>query len=284
MAANKDFNDKLNNQQTTTKKKTKLKKQVIKDLDERPVHTPFVTSFNRKKTKDGIEITSAVLKRYYSVIDAEIYFQNEYVEDISDITWNIKQNMMPLFGYNSYVYDEVARGSRIIYGSFDINFISPNYLFDLLRRLDDNMIRYVKSYVLHKPSVKNQEVQQQYDIRLQGTRENDKHDPIWDKTFDIDIIFGQTTNVGEPCHVILEGVSLIDCTTVLSAYAANGSYIQGGPPLLQERYNFLARDITTLSYEGYRSSFDVGDSSYGKQYHGKYRDENGNVITGGNDI
>lgn len=54
--------------------------RAIKDLDKRPIHTPYITSFNRKKTENGIEITSAVLKRYYSVIDAEIYLKTNMLK------------------------------------------------------------------------------------------------------------------------------------------------------------------------------------------------------------
>ncbi len=80
--------------------------KAVKDLDKRPIHTPYITTFQKEKTKNGdIQITSAELKRYYSVIDAEIYFQNYFVEDVSDINWAITQNVMPLFGYNSYIYD-----------------------------------------------------------------------------------------------------------------------------------------------------------------------------------
>lgn len=98
---------------------------------------------------------------------------------------------MPLFGYNSYIYDEVARGSRLIRGTFNINFISPNYLFDLLNRLDESMITNLSSYLVHAPSVKAGEVVGQIDTSLEGVRTNAATAPIWNKTFDIDVIFGE---------------------------------------------------------------------------------------------
>lgn len=214
--------------------------RAIKDLDKRPIHTPYITSFNRKKTNNGIEITSAVLKRYYSVIDAEIYFENEYVEDIADINWSIVQNVIPLFGYNSYIYDEIARGSRLIRGTFNMNFISPNYLFDLLNKLEDTMITNLSSYLVHAPSVKAGEVTGVIDKTLKGNRNNTTTVPIWNKTFDIDIIFGEKTGIGDPVHIILNGVALQSCSTVLSGYAA------GTPPVIQEQYSFIAKDIQTI--------------------------------------
>ena len=109
-------------------------------LDQRPIHTPYVTTYHRRKTANGFSIDSAYLKRYFSMIDAEIFFGNEYVEDLATIDWSVNQNALPIFGYNSYTYDEVARGSRIISGSFTINFTSPNYLFDILKTAEEDSI------------------------------------------------------------------------------------------------------------------------------------------------
>ena len=212
----------------------------VKDLDKRPIHTPYITSFKQAKTKDGITITSAVLKRYYSVIDAEIYFQNEFVEDIADINWGISQNVVPLFGYNSYIYDEVARGSRLLHGTFSLNFISPNYLFDLLANIQGTSITNLSSYLTHPKSVKAGEIYGSIDSSLQGKREAPDHAPIWDKTFDIDVIFGQKTGVGDPVHILLEGVAIQSSTLIMSAYSA------GTPPIVQEQYSFIARDVQTI--------------------------------------
>ena len=108
------------------------KKQDPNYLDRRPAWIDTNTEYHRVKTANGISVDSAYIKRYYSVIDAEVYFGNEYVEDVCDINWSIRQNVTPLFGYNSYTYDDVARGNRLIVGNFLINFTSPNYLFSIL--------------------------------------------------------------------------------------------------------------------------------------------------------
>lgn len=215
--------------------------KAVKDLDKRPIHTPYITTFQKEKTKNGdIQITSAELKRYYSVIDAEIYFQNYFVEDVSDINWAITQNVMPLFGYNSYIYDEVARGNRLIQGTFNINFTSPNYLFDLLNKIDGSLITDLNSYLTHAPSIKGKEVVGAINTSLFGKREYPDKGPLWNKTFDIDIIFGEKTGINDPVHIIIEGVAIQSCHNVLSGYCA------GTLPIIQEQYSFIARDITTI--------------------------------------
>lgn len=40
---------------------------------------------------------------------------------------------MPLYGYNSFTFDEVAVGARMIQGTFIINYLIPNYLAKLVR-------------------------------------------------------------------------------------------------------------------------------------------------------
>ena len=187
------------------------KKKVKYSLDTRPIDTPTVASYHRTKTKEGIKVDGKYYKRYYSVIDAEIYFGNEYVEDVCYIDWSVSQNTLPLFGYNSYTYDELAQGNRLITGTFDINFTSPNYLFEILK----------KDYK-----------------KLAGTQITGKHAPLWDHTFDIDVIYGQPHD--HCVHIVLEGVAITGCQQVLSASATEGS------PSIRERYSFIARDFKTV--------------------------------------
>lgn len=206
-------------------------------LDQRPIHTPYTTTYHRKKTADGFTIDGAYMKRYYSVIDAEIYFGNEFVEDVAYIDWNVNQNVIPLFGYNSYTYDELARGSRIIQGVFDINFTSPNYLFNILKTATEQSITNMASYVVHVPA----ESQAAIDTSLNGKGiDGNNRGPIWPETFDIDIIYGQNTGIGNPVHIFLEGVAIQSCQQVMSGNATEST------PNIRERYTFIAKDIKTI--------------------------------------
>lgn len=208
-----------------------------KPLDQRPIHTPYQTSYHRTKTADGFKIDGTFLKRYYSVIDAEVFFGNEFVEDIAYIDWNVNQNVLPLFGYNSYTYDELARGNRIIQGVFDINFTSPNYLFQILKAAKDDSITTMKSYTVHVP----QDSVAAINTSLQGKGiDGNNRGPIWPETFDIDIIYGQNTGIGDPVHIFLQGVAIQSCQQVLSGSATDS------PPSIRERYTFLAKDIKTV--------------------------------------
>lgn len=225
-------------------KKTSITKSDMQNvLDKIPFATPYVTSYHRKVTEDGETVDAAYLKRYYSVIDAEIYFGNEYVEDICYIDWNVNQNTMPLFGYNSYRYDEVAQGSRLIQGVFDINFTSPNYLFQILKSAQQDALDNKPTYS-HNLVVEYPEELKAPEINTALTEFNQKGSklaPIWTPTFDIDIIFGNYTGVenAKPVHIILQGVYIQSCSMVMSASAAES------PPSVRERYTFIAKDFRT---------------------------------------
>lgn len=203
-------------------------------LDKRPTYTPLLNTNKITRTENGYSVGQTTLKRYYSEIDAEIYFGNEYVEDIDYIEWSINESTIPLFGYNSYTYDEIAKGSRIINGSFTINFTSPNYLFQIIQSAQnvENLITNMKSYMIEDNSRDKTYINTSLNgIGISGTNSA----PIYDYTFDIDIMYGQNSEYGSPCHVILKGVTLLGCNTKVGAY--------GGP--VKEAYSFIAKDIIT---------------------------------------
>lgn len=209
-----------------------------KELDKTPAYVPRVLSYGRRKTEEGLIESDAVLKRYYSSIDAELYFGNEYVEDISDIQWQISQNHLPIYGYNSYTFDEIAVGSRIIQGSFSIRFTSPNYLFKILEAAKESQVMSMSSYKVASHDRILGEVQGNRDENLKGTVSGTKYKELWPETFDIDIVYGKPTEGFRETHLFLTSVRLISCTSGATS---------SSPTPITEIYQFVAKDIKTLA-------------------------------------
>lgn len=211
-------------------------------LDRRPAWIDTNTEYHRVKTNQGLLVDSAIIKRYYSVIDAEIYFGNEYVEDVADVSWQIIQNVQPLFGYNSYTYDEIARGNRLIHGSFLINFTNPNYLFAILEAANKaNVVPITGMTDYSVPAYTTEGTNISQGVKGRNTdRERGHHANMWPQTFDIDIIFGEKSGAGLPVHVLLLGCAIQSCQQVLSASAT------GSPPVVMEQYSFIGQDIRTV--------------------------------------
>lgn len=205
-----------------------------------PLYVPYNSTLGRKKTADGVtEDNIATLKRYYSSIDAEIYFGDYYVEDISDIDYSVNQQVVPITGFNSYTADAIHVGSRLISGTFVIRFTSPNYLFKILEKakegsvLPSNVAAY--SVPIHDRNYKAP--QGQIDKSLSGQIAGTNREELWPQTFDIDIVYGGKSNVGEAVHVVLQGVRLTGCTSIASA---------SNPVPISEQYSFVAKDLKTL--------------------------------------
>ena len=216
----------------------------IEYLDRRSAWVDTNTEYHRQKTVNGMVVDSAIIKRYYSSMDAEIYFGNEYVEDIYDISWSIQQNNAPLFGYNSYTYDEIARGNRLIHGQFMINFTSPNYLFSILSAANKANVSTITNMASYDVPKLGSSVKPTFRKSAYGTREKGHHAAMWPETFDIDIIFGEKSGAGDPVHVIILGVAINSSQISLNA-GPNSLTPSPGGSSVYEIYSFVAQDIRT---------------------------------------
>jgi peptidoglycan hydrolase-like protein with peptidoglycan-binding domain len=79
-------------------------------------------------------------EEYFTGSDLTIYFDDIWLDELTHLQFTLKEQVMPVFGYNSYVWDSVARGNRIIQGSFAIGFKEAGYLyrvFDHIGQLQD---------------------------------------------------------------------------------------------------------------------------------------------------
>lgn len=66
--------------------------------------------------------TNEAHKRYFSSIDAEIYFGDIFIDDINSISYEVVEKILPIYGFNSRKFDFLLQGTRIIQGQFTINF------------------------------------------------------------------------------------------------------------------------------------------------------------------
>ncbi|HDR7632489.1 TPA: hypothetical protein QCX75_001179 [Bacillus mycoides] len=76
---------------------------------------------------------------YYSGTDIRIYFGDNWIDEIVEIEWTMQEQLEPIYGYASYTWDKVARGNRLVQGSFSINFKEAGYLQTVLNSLSSEM-------------------------------------------------------------------------------------------------------------------------------------------------
>ena len=171
-------------------------------------------------------------KRYYSSIDAELYFGDIFIDEVTNIAWSVQQQTLPIYGYNSYTFDDVAVGSRIIQGQFVINFTQSNFLTKLQ---NNNAFKKIARRMYGEDkSVKDTDAGKVYSDFRQRL-----HLPIWDKGFDIVIGYGDTSKNMSGNNGIYSTYMVLNCVQI------TGSSTQldyNGDPV-QEVYTFMARDI-----------------------------------------
>ena len=192
-----------------------------------------------EKTIDGV-LGSSIYKKYYSDISAELYFNGHWFEDITAVQWQVQRQAYPLFGYNSFIYDDVALGNRIIYGSFTINFTEPNKLQKVIEqsKIESQANTDTASYEKLSQTVNTTTIT--INGKNTSLETNDPHATIWSPRFDIDIVFGES-DVLQSSVILPKHIILWDCHLIGSQL---GTGANGG--VLQESYQFLARDFKVI--------------------------------------
>lgn len=152
-------------------------------------------------------------RRYYSSIDATILLNDKPVDEVIMIQWTVDEQTMPLYGYNSYIFDEIAKGSRIVTGQFAINFTVPDYLNQLIA----GNVAGSKDFFVNT-----------------GRRiGNNQHAALYNNSFKIMIGYGSKDSiVGDVPYTTLEEVYVKSTGQALDTQGQN----------LVETYSFIARD------------------------------------------
>lgn len=60
------------------------------------------------------------LDKYYTGVDVDVYINDVKCEHIESIQYYLQEQVLPIYGYNSYVYDDIAIGNRIVTGTIKI--------------------------------------------------------------------------------------------------------------------------------------------------------------------
>ncbi len=76
-------------------------------------------------------------EEFFSGADAVVYFGDTFIDDITSLQFSLTERVQPIYGYASYTWDTVARGARVMNGSFRIAFREAGYLFKILERLGE---------------------------------------------------------------------------------------------------------------------------------------------------
>lgn len=91
-----------------------------------------------------LERTMRVLDEFYSTywngLDVSIYFGDILVDEAVQLYYAVTEQVRPLFSYHRRVADKILHGVRIVQGQFTINYKTPNYIGQILNKLQEERI------------------------------------------------------------------------------------------------------------------------------------------------
>lgn len=78
---------------------------------------------------------------YFSASNVKIFLGGVWIDDATSVSFTMSEKILPVYGYASHTFDDVARGSRIVQGGFSINFKSAQYMRNVMLYADAIMFQ-----------------------------------------------------------------------------------------------------------------------------------------------
>lgn len=82
---------------------------------------------------------SSPRREYFSGANVRVYFGNVWVDELTEISFSLQEQVAPIYGFHSYTFDRISRGSRMVQGTFSINFTENGYLKSILDLIERDM-------------------------------------------------------------------------------------------------------------------------------------------------
>lgn len=183
---------------------------------------------DRNKFVSSVNNSSSGVSRYFSSLDTEVYFGQEQIHEIVAIDFTISEPKLPIYGYNSFYPNRIVSGRRTVQGTFAINFTNTNYLINVLKKIDDSIMKSKYESIVYRCPEED------------STGIGIGNSALFDKQFDITISYGYGKNGEENspyyykgCYQTLVGVQIVEYRQALDT--------EGNPIL--DMYSFIAKDI-----------------------------------------
>lgn len=83
--------------------------------------------YNKKQTEYQL-----FPEEYFSSADCYVYFNDVWLDELTGLTFELREVVRPIYGYSSNTWDYVARGQRYVQGQFSIAFKEAGYMWTIL--------------------------------------------------------------------------------------------------------------------------------------------------------
>ena len=85
------------------------------------------------------EAKSSPHREFFSGANVKIYFGDVWVDQLAGISFQLQENVAPIYGFRSYTFDRVSRGTRFVQGEFTLNFTENGYMQSILDKISTDM-------------------------------------------------------------------------------------------------------------------------------------------------
>lgn len=191
---------------------------------------------------------------YYTGVNVAIFCNGVWVDEAVSIDFTEQTEVLPLFGYSSYVYDELVIGRRMVSGSIVVNFTKSEYINAILKA--DNADKATQSKIITDSTILNDinkfiessteeqldEYIQQLESKIWGSNANSAINNNLgigmygdNNLFDIVIKFNNSTCVKNNKNT---SIKIIDA----KLYTHNMSIEANDAPIVA-RYGFIAKTV-----------------------------------------
>lgn len=82
---------------------------------------------------------NAFNEEFFSGADISLKFHGEVVSDISQFQYQLQEQMKPIYGYQSRLFDSMAIGNRIVIGSFAIPLSDVDFIHKAIAKANDKL-------------------------------------------------------------------------------------------------------------------------------------------------
>jgi hypothetical protein len=86
-----------------------------------------------------------ITEEFFSGSDVSIYINGSKVDFISSIGYTLQEQLKPIYGYASRIFDDVAVGSRVVVGTIRVPVKNPEQN-TLMNYLVQNIVQFQTAY------------------------------------------------------------------------------------------------------------------------------------------
>lgn len=109
-----------------------------------------------KRLEENYALVDKYGSTYWAGRDCNIYFNDIFIREAIQISYNVVESVRPYYNYASYEAATLHHGTRIVQGELTVNFKKHNYLYSILEATTrDNQTSVTNSFALAPPPLAN---------------------------------------------------------------------------------------------------------------------------------